>query len=298
MDQRSPEDLLQQADVAMYSAKERGRDNTQIFLPSMQAAVDQRLQVDRGLRQAIGNGELELYYQPQVLASGRIIGAEALVRWNHPERGLVSPAEFIGVAEETGLIYQLGDWILRRACEHLAVLGRERGLHIAVNISPKQFRENSFVERVKTIIAETGAPPELLTLEITENVVIDNIEQTIGRMQILKALGITFSVDDFGTGHSSLAYLKRLPLDVLKIDQSFVRDIGTDPNDAVIVETIIVMAQHLELQVIAEGVETREALHFLTAKGCRQFQGYLFARPEPFDTLLGLLQRPSMVLVS
>jgi len=293
------EELLKLADTAMYHAKAAGRNNYRFYSNTMKSAGVGRLKMETELRKAVEREELVLYYQPQVNTfTGEIIGAEALVRWNHPERGLVSPAEFIGVAEETGLIYQLGDWILRRACEHLAVLGRERGLHIAVNISPKQFRENSFVERVKTIIAETGAPPELLTLEITENVVIDNIEQTIGRMQILKALGITFSVDDFGTGHSSLAYLKRLPLDVLKIDQSFVRDIGTDPNDAVIVETIIVMAQHLELQVIAEGVETREALHFLTAKGCRQFQGYLFARPEPFDTLLGLLQRPSMVLVS
>lgn len=292
MGQQNPEDLLQQADVAMYSAKEGGRDNTQLFLPGMQAAVDQRLRIERGLRQAIGNDELELYYQPQVTETGHMIGAEALVRWNHPEQGLVSPVEFIGIAEETGLIYQLGDWVLRRACSQLTQLGDDTELQISVNISPKQFRESGFVERVRTILADTGAPPQRLTLEITENLVIDNVEQTIERMQILQTMGISFAVDDFGTGHSSLAYLKRLPLDALKIDRSFVRDIGSDPNDAVIVETIIVMAQHLGLAVIAEGVETEQARTFLITRGCRQFQGYLFGRPVPFASLLQRLQAP------
>jgi diguanylate cyclase (GGDEF)-like protein len=286
MEHEDPEDLLQQADVAMYSAKELGRDNVQLFLPSMQAAVDRRLEVERDLRRAIGGGELELYYQPQVLACGRIVGAEALVRWNHPTRGLVSPADFISVAEETGLIYQLGDWVLRRACEQLAYLGRESGLHISVNISPKQFREAGFVEQVRSILVQTGAPPEMLTLEITESLVIDDIEQTGQRMRTLKTLGVSFSIDDFGTGHSSLAYLKRLPLDAIKIDRSFVRDIESDPNDAVIVETIIVMSHHLGLEAIAEGVETGGALAFLRSKGCHRFQGYLFGRPEPFDKLL------------
>ena len=175
--------------------------------------------------------------------------------------------------------------MLRRACEQLAQLGRSYGIRISVNISPKQFRESGFVERLQRVLEETGAPPELLTLEITESLVIDNIEQTIERMRTLKSLGISFSLDDFGTGHSSLAYLKRLPLDAIKIDQSFVRDITTDPNDAVIVETIIVMSQHLGLQAVAEGVESDEALQFLQRKGCRQFQGYLFGRPEPFEQL-------------
>ena len=292
MGQANPEELLQQADVAMYSAKENGRENSRLFLPVMQAAVDQRLRIERGLRQAIGNDQLELYYQPQVTTDGRITGAEALVRWNHPEQGLVSPGEFIGVAEETGLIYQLGDWILRRACSELAQLGEVKAVHISVNISPKQFRESGFVERVKLILAETGAPPHLLTLEITESLFIDNIGQTVERMRLLKAMGISFAIDDFGTGHSSLAYLKRLPLDTLKIDQSFVRDISTDPNDATIVETIIVMARHLGLAVIAEGVETEEAFEFLQTRGCRQFQGYLFGRPGPFHTLCRQLESP------
>ena len=286
MEHEDPEDLLQQADVAMYSAKELGRDNIQLFLPSMQAAVDRRLEIERDLRRAIGGGELELYYQPQVLACGRIVGAEALVRWNHPTRGMVSPADFIGIAEETGLIYQLGDWVLRRACEQLAYLGRDSELHVSVNISPKQFREADFVARVRSILFETGVPPEMLTLEITESLVIDDIEQTVQRMRNLKTLGVSFSMDDFGTGHSSLAYLKRLPLDAIKIDQSFVRDIESDPNDAVIVETIIVMSHHLGLEAIAEGVETAGALAFLRSKGCHRFQGYLFGRPEPFDNLL------------
>jgi len=286
MEHEDPEDLLQQADVAMYSAKELGRDNIQLFLPSMQAAVDRRLEIERDLRRAIGGGELELYYQPQVLACGRIVGAEALVRWNHPTRGMVSPADFIDIAEETGLIYQLGDWVLRRACEQLAYLGRDSELHVSVNISPKQFREADFVARVRSILFETGVPPEMLTLEITESLVIDDIEQTVQRMRNLKTLGVSFSMDDFGTGHSSLAYLKRLPLDAIKIDQSFVRDIESDPNDAVIVETIIVMSHHLGLEAIAEGVETAGALAFLRSKGCHRFQGYLFGRPEPFDNLL------------
>lgn len=292
MGQQDPEDLLQQADVAMYSAKESGRDNTQLFLPSMQAAVDERLKIERGLRHALAHDGLDLYYQPQVTDGGRLIGAEALVRWNHPEQGLVSPAQFIGIAEETGLIYQLGDWVLRRACADLAELSVDGDLRISVNISPKQFREAGFVERVSSIVADTGAPPERLTLEITESVVIDNIEQTVERMHALKALGISFSVDDFGTGHSSLAYLKRLPLDTLKIDQSFVLDIGTDANDAVIVETIIVMARHLGMDVIAEGVETNEALAFLRSRGCRKFQGYLFGRPEPLKVLRSRLRTP------
>ncbi len=286
MEQEDPEDLLQQADVAMYRAKELGRDNVQLFLPSMQAAVDRRLEIERDLRWAIGNDELELYYQPQVIACGQLVGAEALVRWNHPTRGLISPADFIGIAEESGLIYQLGDWVLRRACAQLADLGRASGLHLSVNISPKQFREDNFVERVRTILAETGAPPELLTLEITESLVIDDIEQTVQRMRVLKTLGLSFAMDDFGTGHSSLAYLKRLPLDTIKIDRSFVLDIESDPNDAVIVETIIVMSHHLGLDAIAEGVETHAALAFLRSKGCERFQGYLFGRPEPFDELL------------
>ncbi len=284
--QYTPEDLLQQADVAMVSAKECGVRAARLFLPDMQEAVDRRLEIERGLRLALNCDGFELHYQPQVRLGGELAGAEALVRWQHPSLGAISPLEFIGVAEETGLIYQLGDWILRRACEDLASLPAEKQLHVSVNISPRQFRADDFIDRIKDILAETGAPASRLTLEITETVVIDDLDQTVEKMRALKALGISFSVDDFGTGHSSLAYLKRLPLDVIKIDQSFVRGVCSDPNDAVIVETIIVMSRHLGLEVIAEGVETEEALAFLEQHGCRFFQGYLFARPEPFAAFI------------
>ena len=284
--QCTPEDLLQQADVAMISAKECNVRAARLFLPDMQQAVDRRLEIERGLRLALNCDGFELHYQPQVRQGGELAGAEALVRWQHPQLGALSPLEFIGVAEETGLIYQLGDWILRRACLDLASLPAEPRLHISVNISPRQFRAEDFIERIKRILADTGAPASRLTLEITETVVIDDLDQTVERMRALKALGISFSVDDFGTGHSSLAYLKRLPLDVIKIDQSFVRGVCSDANDAVIVETIIMMSRHLGLEVIAEGVETQEALAFLEQHGCRYFQGYLFARPEPFAAFL------------
>jgi diguanylate cyclase (GGDEF)-like protein len=279
------ETLLQKADVAMYSAKESGKDSTELFMPRMQVTVDRRLQIERGLRRALGNDELALHYQPQVDADGRLIGAEALLRWQHPDTGPVSPSQFVPIAEETGLIYRIGDWVVRQACEDMLALGPDSRLHIAVNITPRQFRESNFAERVLQIIDETGASPEKLVLEITEGAVIEDVDEMISRMQTLKSAGIRFSVDDFGTGHSSLAYLKRLPLDVLKIDQSFVRDIETDPNDAVIVETIIAMARHLGLEVIAEGVETAPALAFLCQRGCRQFQGYLFGKAMPLEQL-------------
>ena len=231
-----------------------------------------------------------MYYQPQVQANGRIVGAEALVRWSHPEMGLVAPSAFIHVAEESGLIFELGAQVLYRACRDLASLDAHNRIRISVNISPKQFREPQFIERVAQILKATGAPPDLLTLEITENVVIDNLDTTIARMHELRAMGIRFSIDDFGTGHSSLAYLKRLPLDAIKIDQSFVRHATSDPSDAIIVETILVMARHLGLDAIAEGVEDDAALRFLMTRGCHKFQGYLFARPEPFHMLCERLE--------
>ena len=286
----TPESLLQQADLAMYKAKDNGRSNVQVFLPTMQAEVDRRLEVERGLRQALVRGELRVYYQPQVQANGRIVGAEALVRWSHPEMGLVPPSAFIHVAEESGLIFELGAQVLYRACRDLASLDAHNRIRISVNISPKQFREPQFIERVAQILKATGAPPDLLTLEITENVVIDNLDTTIARMHELRAMGIRFSIDDFGTGHSSLAYLKRLPLDAIKIDQSFVRHATSDPSDAIIVETILVMARHLGLDAIAEGVEDDAALRFLMTRGCHKFQGYLFARPEPFHMLCERLE--------
>ncbi|WP_456405107.1 putative bifunctional diguanylate cyclase/phosphodiesterase [Thiolapillus sp.] len=286
LDESGPGDLLQRADVAMYRAKEEGRDRFRFFQPAMQQVLDSRLTIEKGLRKALETNQLELVYQPQVDAQGCVNGAEALVRWRHPERGLISPAEFICVAEETGLIYRLGDWVLCAACEHIRELSATRPMNISVNISPNQFREPAFVSRVQEIVTEYGIDPRLLHLEITESTMLDNIEQTIERMEAIRSLGISFAVDDFGTGHSSLAYLKRLPIEIVKIDRSFVSDIVDDPNDAILVETIIVMAQHLGLKTIAEGVETWETLEFLKEKGCHNFQGYLFSRPISFQELL------------
>jgi len=285
LEQETPEDLLQQADMAMYQAKKEGRNSACFFLPSMQEAVSQRLSIEKGLHQALARDEFELYYQPQFDKGGELIGAEALLRWNHPKRGMISPGEFIPIAEETGIILEMGEWVLRTACRAISALALHDGVTISVNISPKQFSDPNFSERVQAALNDTGADPMRLRIEITESTVIDNIDQTIARLQQLKVLGISFSIDDFGTGYSSLAYLKRLPVDVIKIDQSFVHDIENDISDAAIVETIIVMAQHLGLDVVAEGVETEAARKFLLAKGCHHFQGYLFSRPLTFHEL-------------
>jgi len=285
-------DILRFADTAMYRAKDDGRDTIRFFLPSMQAAADKRLAIEKELRYALERNEISLFFQPQVDGKGNILGAETLVRWNHSEKGFISPATFIPVAEATGLILPIGEWILRAACEHLRIWA-DAGLpiqHLAVNVSPRQFRQPDFIRQVCSILEQTGANPSLLGLELTEGMVIDNIADTIEKMQGLKQLGIELSIDDFGTGYSSLAYLKRMPLDILKIDQSFVRDIQTDANDAAIVDTIISMANHLELKVIAEGVETEFELNFLEEKGCRIFQGYLFSRPVPGDQFTKLLE--------
>ena len=284
----SPGELLQQADVAMYRAKEEGRDAFRFFHPGMQRALERRLEIQRDLRQALDAGQMELYYQPQTDLQGNILGAEALVRWNHPEKGLIGPAEFIPVAEESGLIYPLGDWVITTACAHIRELATRRPMVLSVNISPQQFREAGFAQRIIEIVEQADIDPHLLHLEITESTMLENLEQTIAHMSLLKERGIGFSIDDFGTGYSSLTYLKRLPIGALKIDRSFVKDVPGDPNDEVLVETIIIMARHLGLEVIAEGVETREALEFLWRRGCRKFQGYLFSRPLPFEALARL----------
>ena len=286
------DDILRYADTAMYRAKDDGRDTIRFFLPSMQAAADARLATEKELRHALNRGELSLFFQPQVNNQGVILGAETLARWQHPQKGFISPATFIPIAEATGLILPIGEWVLRTACEHLKNW-LDNGLsiqHLAVNVSPRQFRQPNFVNQVKTILEQTGADPARLGLELTEGMVIDNISDTIEKMEALKELGIELSIDDFGTGYSSLAYLQKMPLDILKIDQSFVRDIETDRNDAAIVDTIISMANHLGLRVIAEGVETRFELDFLEKKGCPLYQGYLFSKPVPNDQFMELLK--------
>ncbi len=292
LDQESGIDILRYADTAMYRAKEEGRDMIRFFLPSMQAAADSRLAIEKELRYALERNQLSLYFQPQVNSAGQIVGAETLIRWEHPEKGFISPAIFIPVAEVTGLILPIGEWVLRNACLQMR-RWHEGGFpipHLAVNVSPRQFRQPHFINQVKNILDETGADPAMLGLELTEGMVIDNIVDTIDKMQGLKKLGIELSIDDFGTGYSSLAYLKKMPLDILKIDQSFVRDIENDINDAAIVDTIISMAKHLDLKVVAEGVETEYELNFLQEKGCSIFQGYLFSKPLPNDRFTKLLE--------
>jgi diguanylate cyclase (GGDEF)-like protein len=282
----SAEDLLKYADVAMYQAKNDGRDRVRLFSTEMQEAVNQYRVVEKGLRAALNNDEFELYFQAQYDSAKRVIGAETLLRWNHPRDGVVAPGQFIDTAEQSGLIVPIGDWVLRSACEHLSRLTSIPGLMLSVNVSPRQFADSDFIDRLKQILVNTGANPGKLKLEITEGLAISNIEQTIDTMSQLKALGISFSVDDFGTGYSSLSYLNRLPVDELKIDRSFIKDISTTPDNAVIVDTIIVMAQHLKLKVVAEGVETEDELNYLKNQNCEFFQGYYFSRPKPFDQFL------------
>ncbi len=292
-DHESGDDILRYADTAMYRAKDDGRNTIRFFLPSMQAAADNRLSIEKELRHALDRGELTLYFQPQVNSKGQIFGAETLARWKHPEKGFISPATFIPIAEATGLILPIGEWVLRTSCEHMKAWS-DQGLdinHLAVNVSPRQFRQPNFIAQVQTILEQTGADPTMLGLELTEGMVIDNIVDTIKKMEGLKKLGIELSIDDFGTGYSSLTYLKKMPLDILKIDQSFVRDIETDSNDAAIVDTIISMAKHLDLKVIAEGVETKFELDFLEEKGCPLYQGYLFSKPVPNDQFIELLKK-------
>ncbi|UCB54963.1 MAG: EAL domain-containing protein [Thiotrichales bacterium] len=282
----SPDQLLQKSDVAMYEAKQAGRNTIRAFLPEMQKTVDDRRATEKGLRRALAKDELELYYQPQVDADNRIIGLEALLRWNHPARGVITPEEFIGFTENTSLIIHIGDWVFNTACKHLAELDSGEELTMCINVSPRQFGEASFVDKVNKVISTTGVNPNNIQLEITEGMLIKDVETAIEKMQLLKSIGVSFSIDDFGTGYSSLAYLKRLPVDILKIDKSFVLDIDRDENDAVIVETIIAMAQHMKIDIVAEGVETGQIMEYLKSAGCRKFQGHLFARPMPFNKLL------------
>jgi diguanylate cyclase (GGDEF)-like protein/PAS domain S-box-containing protein len=292
--QSSVGDLLKRADLAMYQAKAAGRNTLRFFDPEMQKLISARVDLENELRLGLQHQQFVLYYQPQVDADAHVLGAEVLIRWQHPQRGMVPPFEFIPVAEECGLILPIGHWVLATACAQLVEWAKSPAtahLVLAVNVSARQFRQADFVDQVLGLLAETGADPTRLKLELTESLLVDNMDETIDRMSSLKECGVGFSLDDFGTGYSSLAYLKRLPLDQLKIDQSFVRDVLHDPNDAAIARTVVALAQSLGLNVIAEGVETQEQRDFLHANGCNTYQGYLFSRPVPvddFEQLLGL----------
>ncbi|HEC59511.1 hypothetical protein LCGC14_1017610 [marine sediment metagenome] len=273
--------ILGQADTAMYKSKNTGKNTFCFYEQAMQKIAEAKLALEHDLRQAIEQQQFSLNFQPQVDNSGKIIAVEALVRWQHPERSWVSPAEFIPLAEDSGLIIPIGQWVLVNACIQLKSWLRQ-GVelqHVSVNVSPKQFRQTDFIANIKSALDESGLTANKLMLEITEGIVLDNVEDTIQKMGTLKQMGIQFSIDDFGTGYSSLSYLKRLPIDELKIDQSFVRDIATDKDDAAIVTTIIAMARHLNLTVVAEGVENFQQLNFLMENGCTLFQGYYFSRP-------------------
>ncbi len=293
-------ELLKQADLAMYQAKSLGRNTLCFFDPGMQASVSANASVGSDLRMALHEKQFVVHYQPQVDRMGVIKGVEALVRWRHPQRGLIKPAEFIPVAEDTGLILPLGQWVLESACEQLAAWAGQPqtdSLSIAVNVSVRQFRHPDFVDMVMAAIQRTRIRPHRLKLELTESLLADRMEITIEKMGMLKTLGVTLSLDDFGVGYSSLSVLKRLPLDQLKIDKGFVADVLTDPNDAAISRAIIALAQSLSLQVVAEGVETQEQRDFLAYQGCDQFQGHLFAKPLPIEALDALLQNPTAGMV-
>jgi diguanylate cyclase (GGDEF)-like protein/PAS domain S-box-containing protein len=282
------DELFKRADVAMYQAKAAGRNTVRFFDPQMQAAVMARSALDADLRQGLQRQELLLYYQPVVDIAGRISGVEALLRWQHPQRGMVAPGEFITLAEQTGLILPIGQWVMHTACRQLVVWAKHTNtseLSLAVNVSARQFRQADFVAQVLGILEETGANPQRLKLELTESVLLSDVEDAIRKMSSLRERGVRFALDDFGTGYSSLSYLKRLPLDQLKIDQSFVRDLLTDPNDAAIVRTILALAKSMDLVAVAEGVETEGQRQFLLDNGCMVFQGYLFGRPVALDKL-------------
>ncbi|MGL5556747.1 MAG: putative bifunctional diguanylate cyclase/phosphodiesterase, partial [Aeromonas veronii] len=288
------DDLLKQADTAMYQAKSAGRKTRRFFDASMQQQADRRLLIHNELRNALSQQELTLYYQPQhMVDGGDIIGVEALIRWQPAGRSLVSPAEFIPIAEETDLIVDIGNWVLHEACAQY-VLWEENGIHIpqiSVNVSAKQFHATDFVERIHDVLAQTGMDPACLNLEITESVVLGHAEDTISKMTELKELGISFAIDDFGAGYSSLSYLKRLPADELKIDRSFIQDIPKDGDNMAIVEAVIAMARHMGFNVTAEGVESRQQLEFLKAQGCSFYQGYLASKPLPVPYLEKYVQR-------
>ncbi len=290
---KTSQEILKQADVAMYRSKSSGKNTFRFYHDSMQAALKERLSMEKHLHQAIASEAFHIMIQPQVNEHGRLVAGEVLIRWQSEELGFVSPARFIPLAEEIGIIHRIGHWVLTQSCQLLHDWQKENlisdDFHLSVNISPREFNRNEFLSELQTILHETRTSARHLMLELTENMFISDVDATYDKMIDLKSLGIDFSLDDFGTGYSSLMYLKRLPLDQLKIDQSFVRDIHTNISDAMIVETIIAMSRHLNLEVIAEGVETEQELTFLQNKGCQLFQGYYFSKPVPIDDFRKLL---------
>lgn len=288
------EHLLKNADMAMYRAKDSGRNTVRFFDPEMQAALDKRSSLETALRQALERRELQLYYQPQFNCSGQVIGAESLLRWRAADGAFISPADFIPLAESTGLILSIGTWVVDTACLQIKEWesdARASALQLSVNVSALQFRQENFVDQIRHLIEETAIDPTRLKLELTESMILDDITTAINKIQTLRELGVSFSMDDFGTGYSSLAYLTRLPIDELKIDQSFVAKLPGARNDQIIVETIITMGRNLGLRIVAEGVETETQRDFLEEHGCHSFQGYLFSRPLPLPELMSFLEQ-------
>lgn len=280
--QNSLEEVLKQADLAMYQAKASGRNKVCFFDPAMQAEMEYRAELEKDLRVALRLQQFELYYQMQVDETGSIIGAEALIRWQHPQRGMVSPAQFIPLAEELGMILPIGDWVIEQACAQLKAWEMSpvmRKMRVSVNVSPRQLSQPYFVEQVKDALRKSGIRASQLKLELTESFILNDVDEAIEKMRELRNIGVRFAMDDFGTGYSSLAYLTHLPLDQLKIDQSFVRNIPQDKNSNIMVRTIINIANNFGMEVVAEGVETDEQLAFLRQYGCHQFQGFLFGKP-------------------
>lgn len=284
----SVETLFKHADLALYQAKTGGRDKLRFFDPAMQDALDRRSVLESALHKAISHNQLRLHYQPQVDTDRHVVGVEALLRWQHPQRGLVQPDDFIPLAEDTGLILPIGRWVLETACAQIKTWENDRqsgAIQIAVNVSSRQFRQPDFVEQVKTLLESSGANPARLKLELTESMLLEDVNDTITKMQTIKQLGVLFSLDDFGTGYSSLSYLAQLPLDQLKVDKSFVRNLPGTVKDETLAKTIITMGLGLNMNVIAEGVETEAQREFLQVHGCHEYQGYLYSRPLPIDEL-------------
>ncbi|NJN52534.1 MAG: EAL domain-containing protein, partial [Gammaproteobacteria bacterium] len=294
-----PNILTKNADLAMYRAKERGRNNYQYFSEEMNTKAESRLKTENELREALRQTQFELYYQPKVrLRDNRIIGVEALIRWHHPERGLLSPDQFIGVAEDTGVIVGIGSWVIEAACAAARTLSASAGtpIQMGVNISPRQFRDPDLIRTIRRSIRESAIAPEQLELEITETMLMEDADTVLFTIERLRELGVRVAIDDFGTGYSSLNYLKRFPIDTVKIDRSFVMEIPTNNEDMAITTAVIAMAHRLNLEVVAEGIETTDQLKFLAEHDCEFGQGYLFSRPIPLAEIQKLLD-PSVALI-